>query len=214
MVFLFLALLSSASAEMPLPSYTGAVVSGAWSEINRMIEADRLDEAIAAGDLFRSQVRDDPSIAYLQGLAWRLKGDTERAQEAYETALKLDPTLEEAWSDLGELHLLNKRYREAERAFVQVSELVPSGRYAWLGPFRLAEVAAFRGDAATMEMQLGEAVHRGFSFRTIQGDPNWIRFYADPRLRPTVQKMVGVHGGPAVLHSLEGSADPPFRGSD
>ena len=204
MVALFLALLGSASAELPLPSYKGAVVSGAWSDINRLIEADRLDEAIAAGDVFRSQVHNDASIAYLQGLAWRLKGDTEKAQAAYELALQLDPTLEEAWSDLGELHLLNKRYREAERAFVQVSELVPFGRYAWLGPFRLAEVAAFRGDAATMELQLGEALHRGFSFRTIQGDPNWIRFYGDARLRPTVQKMAGVYGGPEVLRSLEG----------
>jgi hypothetical protein len=73
----------------------------------------------------------------------------------------------------------------------------------WMGPWRLAEVAANQHDADAFEDQMREALRRGFSFKTIAGLPNWQRFYADPVLHDSIEKLVTVYGDAKILDSLK-----------
>ena len=47
-----------------------------------------------------------------------------------------------------------------------------------------------------------EALRRGFSFRENEGLPTWQRFYADPRMRDAIVKMVVVYGDERTLDTL------------
>lgn len=215
MVLLLLARL--AAAELPPPDYGLHLAtleyrrvyallthSCRWSATDRAFACtDDLDRAIERARAFQDTVLPDAGLEYLIGLAWRYKGDDRRATRAYREAIALDPTLDTAWYDLGEVLLVQGELDAAEEAFLHVAELVTDGTNAWVGPWRLAEVAAHRRDATSFERHLREALRRGFTFRNIEGLPNWKRFYADPALRDAIAKLVTVYAEPSVLESLE-----------
>lgn len=209
-------LITLVRAEMPPPDYDRVLARAAWVEVNRIIEesctfdpmqrafacTSDLDHAIQRAEAFQRQIFQDAGLAYLIGLAHKYAGRDDAAARAYREALKLEPDRAEAWYDLGEILLARQELEEAERAFTHVSELIDHGDKAWLGPWRLAEVAAHRGDPDTFERHIREALRRGFSFRTIMGLPNWRAFYANPALRDSIDKLVTVYGEPSVLDSL------------
>jgi hypothetical protein len=91
---------------------------------------------------------------------------------------------------------------KARHAFEQVARLTTDTRQRWIAPWRLAEVAASAGDAAGFETHMREALRHGFSFDTIAGLPNWQAYVADPRVGPSVAKLISVYGNPAVLDTL------------
>lgn len=157
---------------------------------------------IADVDAFERRLFPDGPLTYLGGLAARYAGDEGAAERRYRRALDLDPTLVEAWYDLGELLLASGRLDEAQAAFAEVAARNTARATSWLGPWRLAEVAAHRHDAAAFEAHLTEALRRGFTFRQIAGLPNWRGFYADPALRDTLRALLLVYADPSVEASL------------
>ena len=157
---------------------------------------------IADAKSWQDQVQDDAGLAYLQGLAWRYLGETERARAALLQAVALDPDDRAAWYDLGELYLADGELQSASEAFAQVTRLIPEGPEAWIGPWRQAEVAAARQDAAAFEQHLRAALTHGFDLRQIAGLPNWKAYLADPVVGPSVEKLITVYGSRDVLDSL------------
>ena len=197
----------TANAEMPLPSYRDELVRKAWLEADELLEAGHLEEAAASAKAFEDQVTPDGTLEYLIGLSWRLRDEPRKAEKHYREALSLDPDLPEAWSDLGEILLVQGRLDEADDAFQKVEQGVPNGPYAWLGPQRLAEIGALRHDPEAFERHIHDALRKGFSFQTVVGLPNWRAFYADPAMHDSVEKMITVYGDPDILDSLK--APPP-----
>jgi len=219
-----------AAAELPLPSYEKQLGLRAWHRVNqhlergvrlraeaspqrdpeRLAELEReadasLRKAIAEAEAFRKTVTDTSGIAYLEGLAWRLLDEPDKAQAAWRRSIELDPQgATDAWHDLGELLITRQEWAEADACFAQVTEHLDTGPHAWRGPLRQAEVAAWQGDAQAMEKHLHQALRRGFRMDTIRGEPQWQTFYADPRLHDTVEKMVLVYGDRSLLPALGG----------
>jgi tetratricopeptide (TPR) repeat protein len=192
-----------ALAEVPLPSYREALVSEAWRQSNELLEAGLPEQAAGSAQAFEDTVEPDGSLEYLIGLSWNVRREPTKAAAHYELALKLDPDLGEAWYDLGELQLAAGAFDEARASFERVTALVTTGSHAYLGPQRLAEVAAHQQDPHAFEKHLHEALKRGFSFRSIAGLENWRRFYADPTMQDSVTKMITVYGEETTLESLQ-----------
>lgn len=209
--------LTAAWADKPLPDLGPELAREEYRRLDRQLSTgcqftaaagvvtcvDGVTDAVVArAEAFQREVVADAGLAYLVGLAHRYAGREGKARRSYEAALALDPNLATAWYDLGELHLVAARLDAAETAFTKVAELVKDGDRAWAGPWRLAEVAAAKGDAATFERHIKEALEKGWSFRDIMGLPNWRAFYADPRLRDTLDKLLTVYAAPEVRESL------------
>lgn len=206
---------SLAWASMPLPAYDDQVVQVRWHKVNRLIEAacepgpggygcarEPLLEAIELAQRFQDQVTVDARLEYLIGLAYRGLDDSSNAEKHLRKSVELDAGRTDAWHDLGELLLDRKAYGEAKHAFTQVDERVTRGSRAWVGPFRLAEVAAWEHDPEAFEQHLRKAIQRGFSFRLVLHDPDWRTFAADPEIGPSVSKLVTVYGTPDQLKTL------------
>lgn len=215
----------TARAEVPLPSYEQELVRLRWAQVDALLRAEcttdtfpvrctpgATDRAIALVDTFARTVLQDAGLEYLAGLALRYDGQDAKAAARFETSVALDPQRADAWYDLGEVRLAQGRTDDARRAFTEVSRLRPRGEFAWLGPWRLAEVAATDHDPAAMEQHLQTALRLGFSFQHITGLENWRRFYADPALHDTLDKMLTVYASPEVRNSLDGSA--PRNGAE
>jgi tetratricopeptide (TPR) repeat protein len=212
------ALLGVAFAAMPLPHYGEALSDARWYAADKVLsDGCRFDPestAIACDEgvteLARSMaadyqriVRADAGLTYLIALTHRYDGDNRQAVQQYQKALAIEPTYEPAWYDLGELWLIQGDYTEAAEAFEKVAELRSTGDAAWLGPWRRAEVAAHQHDANTFETWMRKALELGFSFRQIEGQPQWKTFYADPALRESVEKLITVYGTPDTLDTLK-----------
>jgi tetratricopeptide (TPR) repeat protein len=215
---LLLALIPSSQAEVPLPSYRDDLTLAAWHAINSQIENacdlpagaislvcsdPMLNKAIDEANNFQNSLFVDARLEYLIGLAHRYAGRTQLATGHFKQAILLDNTRQDAWYDLGEIYLAQGKYDEAQHAFQQVSDLVPTGRHSWIGPWRLGEVAAHRGDVEDFESHMREALRRGFSFNNVKGLTNWKNFYANPVLHDSIEKLITVYGNPAVLETLE-----------
>jgi tetratricopeptide (TPR) repeat protein len=205
-------------ADMPLPTYEDWLARSKWHEVNATLEANcryvPLEAAIVCEDLaavdrligevesFQRHVLRDAGLEYLVGLAWRYKGGNQRARGKFESAIALDPNYTAPWSDLGELYILSGDFSRADAAFAQVTRLENTGPKSWIGPWRQAEVAALLQDPQAFDAHMHEALARGFSFRQIEGLPNWKAFYADPVMRDAVEKLITVYGSREILDSL------------
>lgn len=209
--------LALAHAAPPLPSYRDELARVRWREVDALLtdgcgfdrfrggivcQPGTTDRAIAEVDAFQDALFHDGGLEYLAGLANKYAGNDREAARRYEAALALDPALTEAWYDLGEIRLVEARYDDARVAFEHVEQLGRNGKAPWVGPWRLAEVAAHQHDAAAFERYLEEALREGFSFGQIQGLPNWKGFYADPVIGPSLRKMLTVYGNPDIERTL------------
>jgi tetratricopeptide (TPR) repeat protein len=201
-MWLLLVLLVPARADIPLPSYRDELVRAAWEEVDDLIARGEHDAAVASAQAFQRHVTPDATLEYLIGYSWRLRTDFKQAESHYHRALEMDPSLDEAWNDLGEMMLSQGRMEESQAAFEQLSRLLTTGPNAWLGPWRLAELAAHRHDPEGFEENMRVALERGFSFRLIEGLPNWQAFYRDPAMRDSVEKLITVYGERSTLDSL------------
>ncbi len=210
-----LAFVAIAWGRPGLPDFRDAVTEAQRSALSASLEAacplvplaqvhacsDDVDAIAARVDAWLKTVGPDAGIAYVGALAARYRGRDGEAERRYRQVIAWDPDDEAAHYDLGEILLSQGRLDEAAVAFARVVELRTEGAGAWVGPWRMAEVSAWRGDAAAMETHLREALRRGFSFRTVAGTPNWATFYANPALRDPLRKLVTVYGDPAILET-------------
>jgi tetratricopeptide (TPR) repeat protein len=224
-IALFVVGASAAWGALPLPSYRDELARERAAMVDKLLTDNctwerllaamvcapgAVDAAVAEVDAFERVLFRDAGLEYLAGLAYNYAGDDVRARRRYEAALELDPDRTEAWYDLGELHLSAGRLDEAEHAFTEVAKRKTTGENAWVGEWRLAEVAAFRHDPVAFESHIVTALERGFTFRHVMGLPNWRTFYADPALRDTLDKLLTVYADPDVKESLQ-AAPPPSQ---
>jgi tetratricopeptide (TPR) repeat protein len=213
---------SVALAEMPFPSWKDAQSHEMWTKFSAELSAHCPDakfmgQAVTCDDprqvhalidraqTFEDVVCPDGGLEYLVALAHRYLGENTEAEAHYRKATALSPDDFGAWNDLGEMMVLEGNWAEAKTDYTHVSELLANDPRGWTGPWRLAEVAANQHDAATFEDNIREALRRGFSFKTIAGLPNWQRFYADPALHDSIEKLITVYGDRKTLESLQAS---------
>jgi tetratricopeptide (TPR) repeat protein len=197
-VFLF----SSALAEVPAPDYRAALLDRIEQETDRLLENGEPEQALAHIREFRAEVADDPRLAYEEALVLRHLDRTREAEKLLTVVLHGDPSLAAAWYDLGEIHLSKNALEEAEKAFQQAATLTADHPQGWAGPYRLAEIAGFRGDPEAFAGHLQEALRRGFSFqRTVAADPRWGAFLKNPALAAVLRQLTTVVGEEEVLES-------------
>ncbi|NCG17891.1 MAG: hypothetical protein GWP91_02620 [Rhodobacterales bacterium] len=215
---MWLLLAAGAFAEMPLPDYERSLATAEWHALNNRIEAncefvpvrgavvcrnpDEVDVVITDAERWMSVVSEDAGIIYLVGLCWRYKGEDAKAQSHWERATRSDPDYRAPWYDLGEIYLANQSLDKARVAFEHVTRLSPDGPTAWIGPWRLAEVAAAQQRPDDFEAHMRTALQHGFTFERIQGTPNWKAYLADPVMHDSVQQLITVYGSQTVLDSL------------
>lgn len=217
-----------ATAEIPLPSYRERLAVEAWYAVNGHITQaarirsdidegdtpaerrtldrqadDELRKAIQAADTFAAQVTPTSGLAYLTGLSWRLLRDDQKAEAAYRRSIELDPEgAVDAWYDLGEILLRRGDWAGADAAFERVSAGLTSGPESWRGPLRRADVAARKGDTVAFEVHVHEALRRGFRMDQVRTLDQWRDYYADERLRGTIEKLVQVYGSRDLIDDL------------
>ena len=212
---------TAAHAGVPLPDWREEVIVATWERLDAQIteacswpegsagvgrplgcDEAKLDRAIAWGRQVLRDVANDGRIHYLIGLAERHAGRADKAEQALREATTLSPDRAEAWADLGDLLVARKAWDEADAAIRQVIRLNPEGPAAWYGWLQLAQVAGWRQQPGPFEDAVREAIRLGFSLRTVTGNAAWKGFYADPVMRPTVERVVGTYAEPGVLDSL------------
>lgn len=189
-----------AFAELPPPDYRLALMRSAADEVSRLAREEGMPAAVDFAKRWERTVGTDATVAYELGLGWRLAGNDAKARAALERAVTLDPALVEARYDRGELRLNEGDLDGAEVDFRACTERAPD---RWPGHFRLADVAARRGDAAAFEQHLLDALRYGFSFRDVVADPRWHDNLADPTLGPILRRLVVVYQDESVLQALE-----------
>lgn len=222
---LLLASLASQGAHaepLGLPSYKDETVVAIWYEVDRQLTAAcrwaggaaaqglaplscdplAIGRAQALARAASTRLGPDARLHYLIGLGHRYLNDMTSAKASFQRALTIDETRAEVWMELGEVESNLRNWKEADRAFQQVTTLRPAGDAAYFGWLARAQVAAHQGDADGFEAQLRLALNHGFSFRLIEGQPAWRAFYADPDIRPVLDRLITVYGDPAVLESL------------
>ncbi|MBN1335308.1 MAG: tetratricopeptide repeat protein [Deltaproteobacteria bacterium] len=193
-------LLPAARAARVPPDYGDEIVRKAAAVAGRLNQDGRHAEAAEWGSEFQRHVVRGGAVEYEVGLAWYRLGRIERAERHYRRTLREDPAYAAAWYDLGEIQLARWDLDEAEEAFTQAARLRPDH---WAGFFRLAEVAARRGDATGFEVHLRDALASGFSFRVILGDPNWVEYYRNPALAEVIRRLVTVYSDERLLQVFE-----------
>jgi len=202
-MWLILGLLSGgAHAELPPPDYRASLLDRIEHETDRLLENGEPEQALAHIRSFRSHLTDDPRLAYEEALVLRHLERPNQSVKLLKVALEGNPKLAAAWYDLGEIRLVQGKLDDAEAAFVKASALTESHPHGWAGPYRLAEIAGFRGSAEAFEHQLEEALRRGFSFqRTVLGDSRWAGFMQNPKLASILRRLTTVYGEESVLKS-------------
>lgn len=193
-------LLGALLGALPLPDYEQALLAEAEQKVDALIARGQIDEADRYLQKFRGHVADDARLTYSHGLTKRLSGDLEAAEQLLKQALSEDPSLAEAWYDLGEVHLNQQQMAEAEDAFLRAADLSARHPNGWAAPFRLAELAGTRGNSAAFEGWLEEAMQRGFSFQQIVwGSEKWTNFLSDPELGDIMKRLITVHESETIL---------------
>lgn len=196
---------ATAWAARPLPDYQDLLVSQAESAIDQLLEQGCAYEpsvaawvcgdgvvqrVLARVDAFTNELFPHARLAYLAGLAHRYDGAPQQARQRLLAAIQLDPSLVEAWYDLGEVQLSLGAFDNAAECFSQVTRQLTSGPRAWLGPWRQAEVAAHKGDVDGFGTHVRVALSRGFSFQNVVGNAVWEDFYVDPDMGPVLDTLL------------------------
>ena len=94
----------------------------------------------------------------------------------------------------------------ASADFTAVVKTLPT---AWPGLFRLADVAARRGDAATFEKELLLAFRYGFPLDKVTTDTHWRGYWQDPQLGPVLHELAEVYSTPEVVHAFDSPVESP-----
>lgn len=187
-------------SALPPPDYIEAVRSDIETQADRLIAANKAEEAASLLENVRAHISDDARLTYSHGLALRLLGDNEQARVLLESSLSKDPSLASAWYDLGEIQILTHQQEAATASFQKAALLSEGHPSGWAAPFRLSELAADAGKVAAFENWLEKAMERGFSFQqTVLGSERWGQYLRDPELGDIIRRLVTVHEDEALL---------------
>jgi len=198
-----LLLMGMAAAELPPVPYDRELGRREWVRVyERLQEGDATGAREQARD-YQERVLETAGLNYLIGRSSVVLSDTGVAREAFRRAVVLDPGHTPSWTSLGDLAMAAGDWDEAKTAWQAVTDQVTDGRDAWLGPFRLAEVAANQSDPLALEAALRLAIRRGFSLSAIAHDPAWHTFYANPTLQDSLQKMLVVYADPTTRAAFD-----------
>lgn len=184
---------------LPAPDYRESLVAQVEAQADARIAAGDLAGALVLIQAFRADVTDDPRLVYEEGLIRRLQGDPQAAEALYRQAVEQDPTLFYAWYDLGELLLETGELQQAEEALIRATESSGDHPQGWVGPMRLAELAASTGEVTEFETWLREALYRGFRFATVAGTPKWRQLAQNPEIYAVIERLAVVYGEEATL---------------
>lgn len=189
---------------LPPPNYENSLSAAAEARTDHLISKNRIKKAQVFIKNFRKHVTDDARLTYEHGLTLRLLGDFETSEELLLSAIEQDPTLAQAWYDLGEVQLLMHNETSALEAFKTAAALSASHPNGWAAPFRLAEIAGKNQQIGAFESWLEKAIQRGFSFEhVVQGNPTWGSFLEDPDLGDILLRLITVYGDESILENWQ-----------
>lgn len=149
-----------------------------------------------------------PEVQGLSALLWLDIGDTTRASEQAELALKADPDQHEAGLVRGTVALWSQRVQESTAAFERVLARHPESGRAWLG---LGQNVMLRGDVPVARSMLERAVtempdhigtwHALAWCQLLEGDLAGAKHSFDKAF--ALDRTFGeTHGGFALVHAL------------
>jgi tetratricopeptide (TPR) repeat protein len=187
----------------------GLLVSGDRS-VDRGIELYEAGEYRAAAEAFSEAIEQGVSSYELAvvytclGNAYNELEDRDRAVTAHEKALELDPTLHEAWVNLGVVHRLRGDFDSAEAAYGKALELAPD--YAELHA-SLGSLYIHQEKYAQALVHLEQAVELDGTLPVAWG--NLALGYATvgrfEEARSTLKKavVIGYHNGPLIQERID-----------
>ncbi|CAI8933781.1 XrtA/PEP-CTERM system TPR-repeat protein PrsT [Methylocaldum szegediense] len=137
-----------------------------------LIQQKKLDEAVAAAEKMKGKMPGDPMPHNLLGAAYMAKGNTEKAREHWQQALRLKPDYATAALNLAKLDLSGNNPDAAAQRYQQVLKHDPKNLAAHIG---LAQIAEMRKDFESVEKHLTEA--REKNPKALQPAVTLSRFY-------------------------------------
>jgi tetratricopeptide (TPR) repeat protein len=102
-----------------------------FDTVRNHIAAQRYPQALAAVDVFLRRSPDDIGALKLKGDIHYLLGEDAKAEQAFLSAVRLDPQYEEAQYSLGRIYYQQSRYSSAIEQFQKVLELQPKSFKAY-----------------------------------------------------------------------------------
>jgi Tfp pilus assembly protein PilF len=110
------------------------------------------------------------------GVAWKKKGEPEKAAASFNRALALRPEYGEAWSNLGWIHAEEKKWREARADFERALRFNPNDEGALYG---LSQAQREARDYAGAEITLKSLLSRApnFVYWLEWGQVKLVRYY-------------------------------------
>jgi tetratricopeptide (TPR) repeat protein len=189
---------------LPPPDYEASLLEAAEARTDYLLSKNRTERAARYIENFRQHIADDARLTYEHGLTLRLIGEFEQALVLLQSAIAQDPTLAQAWYDLGEVQLLLGQKIEALLSFERAAGLSEKHPNGWAAPFRLAELAGTNGEIAAFESWLEKAIRRGFSFEsTVRGNATWGAFLQDEALGDIMRRLITVYENEALLEDWQ-----------
>ncbi len=171
----------------PPPDYREEKVGAALEELDALSAEGRLEELIELGLAFEAAFEPTSDVAYELGLAANRLGKRDEAFFHYRRAIELEPGHAAARYDRGELWLLEDDLGAAEEDFGVAATHRPDH---WAAHFRLAHVAAAKGDTTSMEMYLDRAIATGLNFQLMEADPEWREWARDPDRGLVIKRVI------------------------
>ena len=188
-------------AAPPAPDYGEELGARLAAEVERRSEQDPA-AAAAWGERALRRVGALGALRYATALAHNRAGDRDEALRLYDAVIAEDPEHRGALYDRAELRLLMGDPAGAEADLARLLRLPP---VHWTTHFRLAQLAAGRGDALAFEAALMDALRVGFELRTLALDPVWRGWLDDPTLGPVLTRIITVYGSEGLLLQLRSS---------
>jgi len=182
-----------AAADLAPPDYRAYHAERAYAESLLALRSGLTDTALEAAIRAVELRPDDAETLYLLGMCQLFADRRGEARSSLERVIALEPDLVEAHHDLGLIGLASGDAAAAAAAFQQVAELRPD---SWIGPYRLAQVAALlQGDLTACEAHLARALERGYAgVAALPVDPDWAQVAGDPAFLEMIQRLLAVEG--------------------
>lgn len=148
---------STAFAELQSLSQKGPDTFADQAIVSARVKRREFDAALAAVDVMAKKDPGSAAVQELRGRVQLARKDYVAAREAFEQALKIDPTLFVATSNLAGIDMIEKKPEQAVKRLEAAIKSDPRNQYAYLA---LAEVRS-RSGAPAEEIKgiLNEAIH-------------------------------------------------------